>query len=280
MFYPKRKGLVACVLLCSLSPFATQYSFADQDASADDAASDNSFSAGVGYAHDAGTYGSRVTSTSSTTSLTLDYSTDNYQFEASLPYTKMSGPAGNLAGRSRHRTALLRPSVTTQGVGDSTLSVTRDLWANDHLGFSWDLGANAKLATGDVHRGLGTGANDYSISTDVSESIKRFTLQGTVGYTWYGSKGPTLVNGHVENLRFKDGTDEQLDGSLTLFGRSKVGMNYSTQQPTEGKIAQKEVTAYLSLGLGKQADLYLYALKGYTRTSPDRGYGLTLSDDF
>lgn len=280
MFYSTRKGLVACVLLCSLLTFATQSSFADQDTTTDDAASDNSFSAGVGYAHDTGTYGSRATSTTSTTSLTLDYSTDNYQFEASLPYTKISGPAGNLAGRTRHRTTLIRPSATTQGVGDSTLSVTRDLWDNDHLGFSWDLGASAKLATGDVHRGLGSGANDYTVSTDVSESIKRLTLQGTVGYTWYGSKGPTLVNGYLENLRFKDGTDEQLDGSLNLFGRSKVGLNYSTQQPTEGKIAQKEATAYLSLGLGKQFDLYLYALKGYTRASPDRGYGLTLSDNF
>lgn len=276
MFHIHRQVLVANALLFGVLTLSAGLSAADENLVADDSSTDNSFGIETGYTHDSGKYGTRLETRTSTVPLTLYYDAGHYEFEASLPYTHNSGPAGSIAGRVRHQTTQTRPIVDVQGIGDSSLGVTRDIINNERSGFSFDLGANVKLATGDVHRGLGTGANDYALFTDVSQTIKRLTLTGTAGYTKNGSKGLVVVNGYQENLRFKNSAYGQLDGSVRLYDQTKLGLSYFAQQPIAGKDPEEESTGYLSLDLGKHVDLNLYVLKGFTKASPDRGYGATV----
>jgi len=274
-----RKRLMANALLFGIMATSPGLSFADEDTGTD-ASTENSYGIETGYTHESGKYGTRQETRSATVPLTAYYDTEHYGIEAMLPYMSITGPAGGIAGRVRHLISQPRPIVTAQGIADSTVSVTRDLLNSESAGLDWDLGTTIKFATGDVHRGLGTGANDYALFTDVSEMISQLTLTGTAGYTWYGSKGLVMVNGYMENLQFKDAAFGQLDGAVKLHEHTKIGLTCYAQQPTEGKIPEEESTAYLTIGLGNHVDLKLYALKGFTKASPNQGYGATMRADF
>ena len=250
---------------------------AEDDKKSDDA----DWSAGVGAQYESGRYGRAQRTRQWTFPVDASYGTDAALFDVSVPYVQLTGPAGSTAGQARHRANTPRAIVTTQGVGDSTLSATRFLVDGAESGFSWDIGGIVKFATGDVHKGLGTGANDTSLLTTLEQRIADFSLRGTAGRWWLGSAGVENVNGVQENLKFLDPFYATLDGSYRTGDTSRLGVSYYGEQVAErGGFRQKEATLYGRFDTSKSTDLRMYLLKGFAPGSPNRGAGVTFTSWF
>lgn len=250
-------------------------------ASAEDQKAAGDLSVGIGAEHEAGKYGTTQTTRSWTVPLEVSYDTDNYAFDLIVPYVRQTGPAGSIAGRIRRRPRQVRPIVTDSGMGDSTVSATRYLVQSDKSGVTWDLGAVIKLDTGDVKKGLGTGAKDYSLQTDLAKNFDKLVLTGTLGYSWLGSPGFVVINGVRENLQFKNVTYGSVDGSYPIGTGARAGLTYFQEQAVEaGGFPQKDVTVYLSMKPSNSTKLRLYVLKGLADGSPDHGVGVTFTASF
>jgi hypothetical protein len=239
------------------------------------------WSASVGAEHESGKYGRGQTTDIWTFPLDATYLTSDYLLDLSVPYVRIKAPAGGTAGRARHRADTPREIVTTQGVGDSTLSATRFLVDGGKSGLSWDIGGIVKFATGDVHKGLGTGANDYSLLTTLAERMDEFSLSGTLGRWWLGNAGVQNVNGVQENLKFLNPFYATLDASYKTGDTSRVGASVFGEQVAEkGGFPQREATLYASFDTSESTDLRIYVLKGFSKGSPDRGAGVTFTSWF
>ncbi len=250
-------------------------------ASAEDQKASGDLSVGTGVEHETGKYGTTQTTRSWTVPLELSYDTDNYVFDLTAPYVRQTGPAGSLAGRLRRRPRQVRPLVTGSGIGDTTVSATRYLVQDDKAGVTLDIGVVVKFDTGDVKKGLGTGANDYSLQTDLAKNFDKLVLTGTLGYSWLGSPGVVVVNGVRENLQFKNVTYGSVDGSYPIGTGTKAGLTYFQEQAVEaGGFPQKDVTVYLSMNTSDSTKLRLYVLKGLADGSPDHGVGVTFTASF
>jgi hypothetical protein len=239
------------------------------------------WSAGVGAEYESGKYGRGQTTRQWTFPVDTSYLSDNYLLDLSVPYLRFTAPAGSTAGQARHRANTPREIVTTQGVGDSMLSATRFLVDGGKSGLSWDVGGIVKFATGDVHKGLGTGADDYSLLTTLVERMDEFSLRGTLGRWWLGSAGVQNVNGVQENLKFLNPFYATVDGSYKASDTSRVGVSYFTEQVAEkGGFRQKEGTLYGRFDTSESTDLRIYLLKGFAKGSPDHGAGVTFTGWF
>ncbi len=239
------------------------------------------FGVGIGADHTVGKYGSSQTTRTWTAPLKTSYETDNYAIELTAPYVHQTGPAGSLAGRRARRQQQATPVVTQSGLGDTDLSGTWYLTQGDSSGVAFDIGAIVKFDTGDVHQGLGTGANDYSLQADLSKRFGKISLTGTVGYSWLGSAGNVQVNGIQENLQFKNAAYGSLGSSYKLNTKTKFGLSYSQKQAVEsGGFPDKELTLYTSIKTSSDTRLRLYILKGFSDGSPDHGAGMSFNASF
>ena len=248
--------LLLMALLGVVTPKNSMASTEDQKAPED-------LSVGIGAEHEAGKYGTTQTTRSWTFPLAVSYDTDNYAFDLTAPYVRQTGPAGSIAGRIRRRPRQVRPVVSDSGSGDSTVSATRYLVQGDQAGVTWDIGAVIKFDTGDVKKGLGTGANDYSLQTDLAKNFDKLALTGTLGYSWLGSPGFVVINGVRENLQFKNVIYGSVDGSYSIGTDTKAGLMYFQEQATEvGGFPQKDVTAYLSINTSDSKEASCLCVEG------------------
>ncbi len=247
-------------------------------AAAADEEDSNDLSARVGAERTVGKYGTTQATTIWTFPFDLLYSTDNYEFDLDVPYVRMTGPAGAIAGHARRRPRVLRPVTTESGIGDSTLSATRDLVDGGDTGVSWDAGATVKFATGDVHRGLGSGATDYSLSTDLAKKFEKLSLNGTLGHWWLGSPGVVTINGVQEDVQFRNVFYGELGASYRTSDTAKYGISYFQEHATErGGYPQREITLDANFDTSQATALQVYLLRGLARGSPARGIGLSFT---
>jgi len=240
--------------------------------------SSNDLSLRIGAEHTSGKYGTNQRTSIWTIPADLMYSTDNYLFDLSVPYVHMTGPAGAIAGQVRRRPRANRAMVTESGIGDSTASATRYLVDSDDTGWTWDVGGIVKFATGDVHRGLGTGANDYSLLTDLTKRFDRLALTGTLGRWWLGSPGVVTIGGVTENLQFKNVYYGYLGVSYRTSDTVKLGITLYREQATEkGDYPQRDLTLYANFDTSRSTTLRVYLMRGMDNGSPSRGIGLNFT---
>ncbi|MHB8741758.1 MAG: transporter family protein [Sulfuricaulis sp.] len=272
------RTIKALLLAALLGVVASKNSMASD---ADDQKISGDLSVGIGAEHETGKYGTTQTTRSWTVPLDVSYDTDNYAFDLTVPFVRQTGPAGSIAGRIRLHPRQVQRVVTDSGVGDSTVSATRYLVQDDKAGVTWDIGVVVKLDTGDVKKGLGTGANDYSLQSELTKSLGKFVLTGTLGYSWLGSPGVVVINRVNENLQFKNVIYGSVDGSYPIGTTTTAGLTYFQEQAVEvGGFPQKDVTAYLNMDTSDSTQLRLYVLKGLADGSPDHGVGVTFTASF
>ncbi len=159
--------------------------------------------------------------------------------------------------------------VTESGLGDVIGSVTiYDVISNQRLGFAMDLTGKIKFGTADEDKGLGTGKNDYSVQADFYKFANKLTLLGSIGYKFRG-----------------DPTDVELDNAFT----ASVGGIYEFSPETKGGLVfdyresaisgndpVQELTGFVSRRISDNWRLQLYALAGFTDSSPDLGVGIQI----
>ncbi|MBB5016350.1 transporter [Rehaibacterium terrae] len=245
-------------------------------------------SVGAGLNYSTGDYGSDTTTEIFSVPITARLDSGNWSFRASLPWLRVSGdpnvlpgvglvPNLNPVGRGRLPVIGGPPPAgqdtpergTASGIGDLTLAATWSMPTGTALGV--DFSVNAKIATADEDKGLGTGANDYGVAVDLYRDFDGTLLFGGLGYTRLGSS------------RFID-VDDVLGGNLGIgrrIGSGQLGLMYDYREAaSSGFDARRDLMAFFNAPAGAAGKLQVYLSKGLSDGSPDWGAGLSLTRSF
>ena len=240
---------------------------------------------GIGADYSSGDYGSDTTTEIFSVPLSARYASGNWTFKASLPWLRVSGDPNVLPGlgnvvnlnpRGRGRGGLVGPPPpeeqargTASGVGDLALAGTYAFDTGGPLGI--DLTANAKIATADEDKGLGTGANDYGVALDLYRAFGATTVFGGVGYTMLGDSDFIDVDS-VANANV---------GFSHPAGAGSFGAVYDWRQAaSSGFDDRSELTGFYSFAAGQAGKVQVYGVHGLSDGSPEWGAGVSYSHGF
>ncbi|HSX64993.1 MAG TPA: transporter, partial [Pseudoxanthomonas sp.] len=131
-----------------------------------------------------------------------------------------------------------------------------------------DLGVNAKIATADEDKALGTGANDYGVNIDMYRDFDGTLLFGGIGHTWLGSSDyidvDSISTGNV--------------GVSQRLGRARVGTLYEHRSASFSTLEpRRDLIGFVNLPSAGKGRLQLYVSHGLSDSSPDWGVGIALS---
>lgn len=248
---------------------------------------EDGFNLGIGADYSSGDYGSQTTTRIFSVPVTAKVTTGAWTFKASLPWMRVDGDPNvvpglgsvtnlNPLGRGRGRgntgggtTPTATQSGSESGIGDLRLAATYSVDTGGPLGI--DLTANAKIATADEDKGLGTGANDYGVAVDLYRDFDGTLLFGGVGYTALGDSDfidvDSVLNANV--------------GTSWQVGSGSLGAMYDWRAAvSDGADDRSELTGFYSFPTGERSKMQVYAVKGLSDGSPDWGAGLSLSTSF
>ena len=203
---------------------------------------------------------------------TVDYG--RLGFRLTVPYLSVTAPAGTIitgpGGQPVPGTGAL---TTERGLGDIIGSVTLyDVVYSRELGLAVDITGKVKLATADEAKGLGTGEHDYSVQADLYKYLGEFTLLGTAGYKVRGD--PTGVD--LENVLFGS-----IGGIYNFASDTRAGLIFDYRESafaTGDSI--REMTGFVSRRIDDDWRLMVYALTGFSDSSPDFGGGVLVKRAF
>lgn len=232
---------------------------------------ETSKSLSTGFDFSSGKYGG----TSSTNILSIPVTGkirfDDHFFKLTIPYIRVSSSGGVVTQKlGPFKSASKSTTVTQSGLGDITASAGYTFYEGDSLAL--DLVGNVKFGTANPDKNLGTGMNDYSVQIDSYYGIKLISLFATAGYKIIGA--PEGVS--VRNIAY--GT---VGISQKLSDTASVGIALDAAQTSnELYPGTRELTVFISKKLSKTAKISAYILKGFTDSSPDSGYGVSVTGTF
>ena len=246
---------------------------------------EDGFSFGAGVDYSSGDYGSDTTTTILSVPFTARYNSGAWTWKASLPWLDVEGDPGVLPGLGNVGNTNPRgrgngngrgngggdPTQPTDdgsatGIGDLRLTGTYAFDTGTALGV--DLSAQAKIATADEDKALGTGANDYGLLLDLYGKVGDATLFGGVGYARLG-ESEFIDTNDVFSANF---------GATWPVGPGSLGAAYDWRSAaSETADDRSEITAFYSLRSGEAAKWQFYATTGLSDGSPDWGGGIALT---
>ena len=247
------------------------------------AQADDGFSLGVGVDYSTGEYGGTTTTEILSVPVTAKLASGNWTYKASLPWMRVSGDPNvvpglgnlvNLNPRGRGRGGLVPAPGTVEegtasGIGDLRLSATYAFPTDGPFGI--DLTGNAKIATADEDKGLGTGANDYGVALDAYRDFDGTLLFGGVGYTTLGDSAFIDVDS-VMNANI---------GASWNVGGGSLGAMYDWREAATVEADDRsELTGFYSFATGAAGKLQLYATAGLSDGSADWGGGVSYMQGF
>lgn len=245
-------------------------------------AAETSTSFGIGADYSSGKYGSEVTTEILSIPVSAQAESGNWRFRASIPWVRVSGDPNvlptvgvvdNLNPVGRGRTGVIGDpgedqvqSGTAAGLGDLVLGVIYSIPTGNALGI--DVGFNAKVATADEDKGLGTGANDYGVSVDLHRDFDGTMLFGGVGHTRLGASDfidvDSINSGNV--------------GMSQLVGRGRIGAMYEHRSSAvSGLDARRDLVGFFNLPTARNGRFQVYASRGLSDSSPDWGLGVAFT---
>lgn len=235
-----------------------------------------SWKIGSGYAASSGRYGATEATTFSTIPLSLEWFTPRWSLQANLSYLRRRGPTGVVIIPDGGALAPAQPVAvidSAQGFGDSYFSATRYYLLDQHAsGVNLHLRGSYKLATGSRERGLSTGKNDLSAAVEVTRFFGALEAAATISYTRPGKVEAFALRNHVSSRwRGRWSASETLAIELSYHAGQRVAA------ASEGP---RDATLGLEWQPARNAQLYLYAMKGYSTGSADTAGGLTFSRSF
>jgi hypothetical protein len=199
------------------------------------------------------------------------YELNRWLVKVTVPWIEIDGPGGVTGGDSNIIIAQnINKHSRESGLGDIVSSVTYTAFDSIEQNFILDVGAKVKFATASVEKGLGTGANDYSLQLDGYKTFDKFTLFSTVGYKLYGK--PDLSNYSLSNVWF--GT---IGTAYRINALNSAGILLDLREAAwEQNTDIREYTLYYSHKYNSTYKLQSYITTGNTRSSVDFGAGLML----
>lgn len=246
------------------------------------------FTLGSGVDYSSGKYGSDTRTDILAVPVTATWTRGIFRARVSVPWLHVSGdpdvvpgvggvdndnPLGRgrlpLLGGSDPSTGNRPERGTASGIGDVATALTWSLPMGQRAGI--DLGINAKIATADENKGLGTGANDYGASIDLYRDFDGTMLFGGIGRTRLGdSKYIDLDRVNSGNL-----------GLSRAAGNGRVGaMVEYRSASTRDRDDRRDATLFYSRPTNSGGRVQLYASHGFTDGGPDWGAGVSVSKGF
>ena len=249
------------------------------------------FTAGISADHSSGKYGSDIATGISSLSLNGAWMQGNWTARVNVPWLRVSGdpnvipglggvPNENPLGRGRLPIIGELPGGgedapergSAEGLGDVTASLAYSVPTGRPLGI--DVGVNAKFATADADKGLGTGANDYGVSVDLYRDFDGTMLFGGVGRTRLGD---------TEYIDVDDvtGANLGLSHALGAARRARIGamVNWRSAAASE-RDDRRDATVFYTLPTRGSGRFQFYASRGLSDASPDWGAGVAISTGF
>ncbi|GAB6196577.1 transporter [Lysobacter xanthus] len=253
-------------------------------------AADHRFNVGTGVEASSGKYGTSSTTRIVSVPLSAGYTRGKWSLKASVPWLRVDGdanvvpglgsvPNSNPLGRGRTGIPILdgpqapgTPAAAQRGrasgVGDLRLASTYTI-GGDNAGVG--LTANAKIATANQDKGLGTGANDYGAALDAYRNVGSTTLFGGVGYTRLGQSRYIDVESAANANA----------GVSVAAGRGRVGVQYDWREAVaRTSEARRDATGFYSRPVGGASEVQVYASKGVGDGSPDWTAGVGFNVGF
>lgn len=231
---------------------------------------DTRFTLSGGMDFTSGRYGGDVDIEEFYAPLTMTVESGRVGYRLTVPYLSVRAPEG---------TVIFDPGgepvpgsgdiVTESGLGDVIGSVTLyDVINNRQLGFAMDLTGKVKFATADEDKGLGTGENDYSVQADFYKFADRLTLLGSMGYKFRGE--PTGIDLSDTFMASVGGTYK-----FSTDVRGGLIFDYRESAISNGDSIQ-ELTGFVSRRIGENWRFQVYAIAGFTDSTPDWGGGVQI----
>jgi len=227
-----------------------------------------------------GDYGEAVDTSVYYLPVSLEHAVSGWRVRMTAPYLRIDGPGSvlvNVGGVSRPDAPIDdtdEERVSSRGVGDVVVNVTRELPAlNDWMPFI-DLGVEIKLPTADASLGLGTGATDIAVQTDLYQMIGRSTAFATLGYRFRGRSewfeglqdSVYLSAGFMRPWQTETGTGEWTLGVIYDYRQAASTLSRET----------RELLPFVSWAPQPTLSVMVYVARGFTRDSPDNAVGVQL----
>lgn len=224
---------------------------------------------GIGVDYSRGDYGTDTDTSLLSVPLSLQVRRGQWQFDASLPWLRVSGDRNVVPGMGLLGTGLLgepAPATerrTTSGLGDLSLSTRYAFDTGSSLGIA--IGARAKIATADEARGLGTGANDYGLGLDLYRRFGSTTWFAGAGHDWLGDS-PLLDAATQQRASV---------GFSQAAGSGQWGLRYEQRSAVVDRLDdRRDATVFYAAGDG---GLRLSLSRGLSDGSPEWGVGVGLA---
>ncbi len=229
-----------------------------------------SFATGLDYS--SGDYGDTTDTEVISVPLSARITSGDWSFRASVPYLSITGPAdvadtegGGDGGDGSGGGTVIRTG-TENGIGDTTLTVTRSFRRLGGSKAYFDLSGRVRLPTGDEDRGLGVGATDYSVLGEIGNS-------GDAGGV-YLSAGHRFL-GDPDGADRQDGWQGALGGWLRAGEKTRVGGSYWWREASfEGNKDPSGVSAYVSYRMSDNLRVALNAGAGLNEATADYSAGV------
>lgn len=230
---------------------------------------DSRFTLSIGTEFTSGNYGGDVDIEDTYIPLTAMFDYGNVAFRLTVPYLSVDAPEGTIFDSGGEPLPGFGAMTTESGLGDVVGSVTLfDVINSQRLGLTMDLTGKVKFGTADEEKGLGTGENDYTVQADFYKFVDEFTWLGSVGYKFRGD--PTGID-------LDDVLMASLGGSYKFTPDVHSGFVFDYRESAiSGSDSIQELSGFVSRRLSEDWRVQVYALTGFTDSSPDWGAGLQI----
>lgn len=195
-----------------------------------------------------------------------------WSFRVSAPYLQVTGPADvadtldSGADGATGSEGVIARTGTERGIGDTTVSVERTF---GHLGGSnayLETGARVRLPTGDEDEGLGVGATDYTLITELGTVSRDGGAYVSAGYRFLGNR---------EGVDRQDGWQAGIGGWLPVNDRIRVGAFASWREASiEGNDDPADAGGFVAFRLSESLRMSITASGGLNDASSDYSAGV------
>lgn len=225
----------------------------------------------TGVNHNSGKYGGTRSTDIWYVPVTLKYQDQSWTLKLIVPYLRITGP-GNVidvmnGGAAANGNFTTSP-VTRSGLGDVIASASRNAYNGGPSGVVVNLTGKIKFGTASLAQGMGTGATDFAFQSDTFKVTGSLTTFGSLGYKIYGSPpGYTLQNAFYGSL------GESYKFSQETYGG--ISINLGQKNISTGSF-HRQAMLFAGHKLDKNWKLQGYVLKGFTKSVPDTGAGVSV----
>jgi len=227
------------------------------------------FTLETGAHYNTGKYGGTQSTEILYVPVTGKYRSGLWTMKVTVPYLQITGPANVINGVGQTVATTGAARTTRSGMGDVVASVSNTVYNDASSGLFANLTGKVKFGTASSAQGLGTGKNDYAVQSELYRVNDNLTTFGTLGYQIYGRPaGYRLNNAFYGSLGGSYKFDQETSGGILL----SLGQKITTTGSSRAK-----ALLFATRKLDKAWKMQGYVLRGFTRSVPDWGAGVTVS---